>query len=321
MKIWQKIATSLALAVGLAGFVPAHAEEAQKHKHSQLDMMRELRAEDAVCTRCHDQSEKNPVLSIYQTRHGVKADSRTPSCQACHGASEAHVKNTANTSVRPPVDFLGAKGKATAKDIESCIGCHKNGARSHWAGSAHESRDVLCTNCHQMHTHQDKVRNKATQPEVCFACHKEQRAQYSRPSRHLMSDGKMACSDCHNPHGSAGPRLLQRDSVTDTCYTCHMEKRGPFVRNHQPVQEDCTICHNPHGTTTPNLLKSRPPFLCQQCHEPSTHQGNAATLNPAAGLYSSSQNTLARGCINCHTNIHGSNNPTLNSASSRAYRR
>ena len=46
----------------------------------------------------------------------------------------------------------------------------------------------------------------------------------------------MTCSDCHNAHGSAGPMLMVRDSVNETCYTCHMEKRGPFVRNHQPVQ-------------------------------------------------------------------------------------
>jgi len=306
MKYWQKIAMSLAMVAGLAGLMPAHA--ADEPRHTQMDAVRELRAEDAVCTRCHDQSEKNPVLSIYQTRHGVKADARTPTCQSCHGPSESHIKKPANMAERPPVDFLSKRAKATSKDIESCVGCHKSGARSHWSGSAHESRDVLCTSCHQMHTHQDKVRDRATQPEVCFACHKEQRAQYSRPSRHLTKDGKMACADCHNPHGSAGPTLMKRDSVNATCYTCHMEKRGPFLRSHQPAQEDCTICHNPHGTTTPNLLKARPPFLCQQCHEPATHQGRNGTLiqNSASGT---TNNTAGRGCLNCHTNTHGTNNP------------
>ena len=46
---------------------------------------------DAVCTRCHDESETKPLLSIYQTRHGVKADSRTPTCQSCHGESDKHL--------------------------------------------------------------------------------------------------------------------------------------------------------------------------------------------------------------------------------------
>ena len=301
MKIWQNIAASAAMLAALGLALPALASDAARQ--AQAD---KSRASDAVCTKCHDQSEKNPVLSIYQTRHGVKTDGRTPSCQSCHGASEAHVKNTANTSERPPVDAFGGKGAAaTQKDIEACVSCHSSGKRTHWAGSAHERADVVCTSCHQMHTHNDKVQNKMTQPDVCFACHKEQRAQYTRPSRHPIKDGKMACSDCHNPHGTAGEKLMVRDSVVATCYTCHMEKRGPFVRNHQPVQEDCSICHNPHGTTTPNLLKARPPFLCQQCHEPSTHQGRNASLTGT----STAANTAARGCLNCHTNIHGTNNP------------
>ena len=312
MKYWQKIAASLAFVAGLAGAAPAFA--ADEGRQAQAD---KALAADAVCTKCHDHNEQKPVLSIYKTRHGVKADSRTPTCQSCHGTSENHVKNTTNASVRPAVDKFGAGRKgATQDDIQACIGCHNSGKRSHWAGSAHEKADVVCTNCHQMHTHNDKVQNKLTQPEVCFTCHKEQRAQYTRPSRHPVKEGKMGCSDCHNPHGSAGPTLMVRDSVVATCYTCHMEKRGPFVRNHQPVQEDCTICHNPHGTTTPNLLKERPPFLCQQCHEPATHQGRNASLTGAA----TANNTAARGCLNCHTNIHGTNNPA-NINNERTFRR
>jgi len=46
---------------------------------------------DAVCTKCHDESETAPVLSIYQTKHGLRGDSRTPTCQSCHGASDKHV--------------------------------------------------------------------------------------------------------------------------------------------------------------------------------------------------------------------------------------
>src|SRR5256714_2242329 len=44
---------------------------------------------DAVCTHCHDETEAKPVLSIYKTPHGVKADERTPGCQSCHGPSVA----------------------------------------------------------------------------------------------------------------------------------------------------------------------------------------------------------------------------------------
>jgi DmsE family decaheme c-type cytochrome len=182
----------------------------------------------------------------------------------------------------------------------------------------HQQRDVACTSCHEIHTGHDKVRDKPTQPEVCFTCHKEQRTQVNKPSHHPIPEGKMACSDCHNPHGSVGPKLMKRDSVNDTCYTCHMEKRGPFVHTHEPVAEDCSNCHNPHGTTAENMLKARPPFLCHQCHTP--HGANVlqlrgqgqgtALLSPLTGGKSGINYTMARGCVNCHTQVHGTNNPS-----------
>jgi len=138
----------------------------------------------------------------------------------------------------------------------------------------------------------------------------------NRPSHHPVPEGKMGCSDCHNGHGSVGPKLMKRDSVVETCYTCHMEKRGPFVHNHEPVGDDCSLCHNPHGTVTENLLKARPPFLCHQCHTPHGGfipqlLGSQATPNAATMTGKSTTNlTQGRGCLNCHTQVHGTNNPS-----------
>ena len=129
----------------------------------------------------------------------------------------------------------------------------------------------------------------------------------------------MSCSSCHNVHGG-NPKQLVRDSVNETCFTCHMEKRGPFVHNHPPVQEDCAICHQPHGTTIANLLKSRPPFLCQQCHSHTSHPSQAGQLMTGRGTSTSQVGTAARGCMNCHTNIHGSNS-TENKATAGRFRR
>jgi DmsE family decaheme c-type cytochrome len=279
--------------------------------------------DDAACTRCHDEGEEYPVLSIGSTRHGTRADWRTPTCTTCHGESAAHMTKSGGAKERPRPDrTFGRKSTTSAQaQNQACLACHQGGKRIQWQLGAHAARDVTCASCHQVHTVHDKVRDKLAQTDVCLACHKEQRAQINRPSRHPIPEGKVACSDCHNPHGSAGPHMMVRDSVNDTCYTCHMEKRGPFVRNHQPVQENCAICHNPHGTTNPNLLKARAPFLCQQCHEPLTHEGTipgnvsgsgAAALNRAV--------VLARGCVNCHTNIHGTNNPA-DAAGVRNFRR
>lgn len=277
---------------------------------------------DAKCTRCHDENESYPVLSIGKTRHGVMGDGRLPSCAGCHGESETHINKPEGVKERPKPEF--PFGKKTAGDIRGhnqvCTDCHKGGKFMLWGGSAHDSRGVACTDCHKLHVAEDKVRDKLTQPEVCFACHKEQRVLAGKPSHHPILEGKVACSDCHASHGAAGPKLMKRDSVADTCYTCHMEKRGPFIRKHEPA-EDCSICHNPHGSSVDNLLKTRPPFLCQQCHEPTSHRGGIPGLAAGTGASSGTRGiTQARACLNCHTNIHGSNNPA-NIGNERTFRR
>ncbi|HTL26094.1 MAG TPA: DmsE family decaheme c-type cytochrome [Burkholderiales bacterium] len=279
---------------------------------------------DAKCTKCHDQNEAYPVLAIGQTKHGTKADGRTPTCTSCHGASDAHVNKAADAKVRAKPDRTFSKTSQTGHEERSqaCLTCHQGGKRTHWSQSLHANRDVSCTSCHQVHTPNDMVRDKVAQSDMCFTCHKQQRTEIRRQSRHPTLEGKVVCSDCHNPHGTAGEKMLVRDSVNDTCYSCHMEKRGPFVRTHQPVQENCALCHNPHGSVNDNLLRQRPPFLCQQCHEPTSHRGNQAGFtgpqNTAGG--STAANLLARGCLNCHTNIHGTNNPA-DISNERTFRR
>jgi DmsE family decaheme c-type cytochrome len=337
MKQWQRILAVVAASAGLgllASPALAAADAPKKVLAADPNAKDLILKGDAKCTGCHDEADEpsgaatmlelNPsVLAIGKTRHGTLADKRTPTCTDCHGDSNDHRLHKG--SGKPPVvDRSFRKTTKTSAEVRNnaCQTCHqKDSKRTHWAGSTHQTSEVACNSCHQVHAAKDKVRNKVTQAEVCFTCHKEQRAQYQRPSRHPILEGKVACSDCHNVHGSIGPKLVKRDSVNETCYTCHMEKRGPFARPHEPVTEDCGICHNPHGTTAENLLKQRPPFLCNECHSP---HGNAnpqlAGQNPTLALVSKNGilYTQGRGCVNCHTQIHGSNNPALQDQTSGA---
>ena len=281
---------------------------------------------EKVCLDCHD---TEPITLILQSPHAVKADPRTPfaqhQCATCHGASPEHV---ADSAMKPAeVVFTGPDISPVEKRNEVCLTCHESGLRTHWPGSQHESRGVACSDCHTIHATDQKVLSKATQAEVCFKCHKEQRAQVRRISAHplavtsLASTAKMACSSCHNPHGSAGPKLLAKNSVNETCYTCHAEKRGPFLWEHAPVTDDCTNCHTPHGSTNPSLLKTRAPFLCQQCHTgdhasqinsgANLAGGNVTTTNglQMPGAASPRAQVAARACLNCHVLVHGSNHP------------
>jgi DmsE family decaheme c-type cytochrome len=329
MKILIKIIMLCGLLVGsaYAENTPAPAAKPASAGKASDKTAADALDRDAVCTKCHDESENKPILSIYQTPHGNRADSRAPSCQSCHGESDAHVKGDAKQKVRPNPDFTFAEKSTTypASPAEArsgqCLTCHESGLRTHWTGSQHQSQGIACNSCHTVHAAKDKVLAKPTQPDVCFTCHKSQRAETHLFSTHPILAGKTACSDCHNPHGSTGPKLLIKNSTNETCYTCHAEKRGPFLWEHSPVFDDCSNCHTPHGSNSSPLLKQRVPWLCQECHT-ADHantvdsganliDGNATTVNgqqPAANINPRAQ-ANARACLNCHTMIHGSNHP------------
>jgi DmsE family decaheme c-type cytochrome len=273
---------------------------------------------DAVCTRCHDELENKPILSIYQTKHGVRGDPSAPTCQSCHGSSENHLRDK---KFAPDTTFGAQKSPAKAQDA-ACLGCHAGEKRMQWGGAQHQANDIACTSCHRVHLPADPVLARKSQSDVCFTCHREQRADNHKVSTHPSEVGKVACSDCHNLHGSAGPRLLKRNTVLETCFTCHAEKRGPFLWEHQPVTEDCTNCHDVHGSNFTPLLKSRPPFLCDECHSgphnsPIPYGPGAVVGRPGVGAPNQNveaqlgdQSAAGRACMNCHVMVHGSNAPS-----------
>jgi DmsE family decaheme c-type cytochrome len=283
---------------------------------------------DAVCTACHNESWPTPVLSIYQTKMGVRGDPRTPGCRDCHGPSENHLKTPVN-----PVDVYFGAIKPAALQSETwpktpssaearngaCLACHKGTARTQWDGSQHQINEVTCTNCHNVHAPQQTVLNRKTQTQVCFTCHKDQRADSMKISHHPIAEAKVVCSDCHNPHGSAGPTLLKKNTVNETCYMCHAEKRGPMLWEHQPVAENCVNCHTPHGSNISPLLMTRAPFMCQQCHD-GPHNSKTPYAGSVGGIQNGlrgtatapanpGSNQMGRACQNCHIMVHGSNSP------------
>lgn len=299
-----------ALAMGLPSGAAAQTEVAVAGDEAQY-----APAGAKTCMKCHDETEKQPVLSILKTPHAQVADPRTPfaqkACESCHGASPQHLEKPAEGAPRkaPTVSFGPKYASPVQVQNGQCLTCHESKLRMHWKGSLHEAREVSCVSCHDVHTQEDAALSKAAQPAVCFACHKQQRADVFKPSTHPIREGQVACSDCHNPHGSSGPKLLVRGTVNETCYTCHADKRGPFLWEHQPVREDCRNCHTPHGSIQPRLLNARMPYLCQQCHMETFHPSTLYSGTGAPPL-GAAQQLLGKSCINCHSQIHGSNHPS-----------
>ena len=228
---------------------------------------------EQTCLKCHDDAKVGEVL---KTPHAVKGDGRTPfaehGCESCHGASPDHVASANKVKAgekpaAPAVMFSGPGASPVEERNEVCMTCHRGKARINWQLSEHSGNDVACNNCHTIHTTKDPVLVKATQPEKCFTCHAEQRAQSFQYSHHPIREGKVVCSDCHSPHGSPAEKQLKQWTANETCFNCHADKRGPFVFNHESVRENCMNCHTPHGSNQPRLLTERVPYLCETCHD------------------------------------------------------
>jgi DmsE family decaheme c-type cytochrome len=269
-----------------------------------------------TCLGCHDdESATYSASALFKTKHAQRGNQRAPfgpgglQCEACHGPGALHARNKKAAAI----NTFKPDSKVSLQDRNKiCLSCHEGSTRTAWHAGAHERADLACTDCHKVHREHDPVLKKATESQVCFACHKQQRTDFLKTSAHPVRQGQMACSDCHSAHGSTSAAMLSKPTVNQTCYSCHAEKRGPVLWEHAPVAEDCSLCHSPHGSVRQALLVKSPPQLCQQCHSAAGHPSVARTPSglPAAGGSTGSASFLVgSGCVNCHTQVHGSNHP------------
>ncbi len=285
------------------------AEEADATVRQVLNAPGAKRGAD-TCLKCHDEDNEYPILPLFKTRHAVVTDPRTPfaneQCESCHGPGGEHEKEPKGGEPKAPIINFGKNAWTPAKDQNArCLTCHENHQRIGWKGSTHEFNEVACASCHKVHVERDRVLDTREQSNICFGCHQNQKAKFYQASHHPVREGQMACSECHDVHGEDGSGLQVGATARQMCTSCHAELRGPFLWEHQPVTEDCTICHTPHGSNLPALLKKRPPQLCQQCHAQAGHPSLRYD-----GSRLGSQFLGVKGCLNCHSQVHGSNHPS-----------
>lgn len=266
-----------------------------------------------TCLACHDDETS---LAVFQTRHGVPSDPRSPfghgqlQCESCHGPGGEHSPRVRRGQERPPVISFGANDQTPiATQNSMCLGCHDADVGFGWHAGPHDDDEVACADCHVSHAPRDAVLETSTQPDVCFNCHQLQRSETLKAFSHPFFEGKMDCAGCHSPHGETTASQFVRQTLNDTCYDCHAEKRGPYLWEHAPVSEDCGSCHSPHGSNHAGMLTSRAPLLCQSCH---SQAGHPSIVQDTDGLANEmpSQFLLSQSCMNCHEMVHGSNHPS-----------
>ena len=269
-----------------------------------------------TCAACH----QDRYQSYVESPHGIKANPWTPAakegCESCHGPGAEHVSAGGGKGVGGIIPLSPKSPTAAEVKNTICLGCHLKGKVALWDGGTHEGRGLSSPDCHNPHGGYAKILAKPIEAEVCTQCHKDIKAQLLKSSHHPIREGKMTCTNCHNPHGTITDKLISANSLNEKCYECHTEKRGPFLWEHPPAVENCATCHTPHGSSHDKLLVAKRPYLCQRCHSNSRHPGTLYSLSTTqvqgdGDIFTLSSNRLYdRTCQNCHSQMHGSNHPS-----------
>lgn len=198
----------------------------------------------------------------------------TDTCASCHEEKAKKFESTTH-------------GRVFLKDKENTDGCES----CHGPGSAHA----------------DKGGEKGTiikeNWKTCVTCHAEQKMDLSLQYHHPVPEGRMNCGSCHNVHALNAKKPTIKEE-NENCMRCHQQYKGPYVFEHQAMEDGCKVCHKPHGSINPKMLTENDYNLCLKCHYSALqyqqigHYAHRRALNPS---------TFGPKCTGCHRGVHGSN--------------
>lgn len=219
------------------------------------------------CEQCHAEIYRDFATADHARLMAPGSNAVNAGCESCHGPSSLHAES--GGEFLPPYSFTSGRAQSTSFGAREAV--------SHFRETE----------------------------SLCFQCHSNVRGEFSLPSHHPVTEGKLTCTDCHSPHkGSihAGPgRSLLAEN--DRCLRCHDAQRGPFPFEHAAVHEGCASCHKPHGSINDKLLTVRDANACLKCHF-QTSSGRALFIGGSDHTLRVQQGTCWT--AGCHEAVHGS---------------
>jgi DmsE family decaheme c-type cytochrome len=249
----------------------------EKTPHWKTTLNKKGGSEERGCEACHGPGAKHADAggdkSLIYTFKGKSAAEVDRRCLACHQYGEEHAnahrsQHSANdvgcTSCHSVHHARESQFLLVKKQPELCYGCHSETKSEFSQPFRHrvEQGLVQCTDCHNQHggSQSRELRSTATQDQVCFKCHTDKAGPFAFEHEPVKTEG---CVACHQPHGSANPRLLKRSQQNLLCLECHTLTVDsavpalPSFHNQSQKYQACTLCHTQiHGSNfDPFLFK------------------------------------------------------------------
>lgn len=186
---------------------------------------------DALCLQCH-RATSSPAAWA-SAPHGAAG----MSCLECHDA------------------FAPAGQPARRPEPDLCAKCHGVQIAQFKLPNHHPVPEgaMKCSDCHDLHRPSPVVFAAKKWTATCAECHRAASSARLHSHEAGRADG---CIACHEPHGSASPRLLRFGRVVDLCLSCHIP---PASHDMGPgsAYTSCLACHTAiHGSDAdPKLLR------------------------------------------------------------------
>jgi len=239
-----------------------------KTRHGSLETNSSRGWKGQSCESCHGPG----------TKHGEAAEAKfilnhakaTPrvadaSCLGCHRNQATHAGRVSGSHAKVQVACVtchpvhhGAPRNDAAGVNALCSGCHASAWAAFQRPHAHAVPQgvMSCIDCHNPHgtsrpfSLQSTARTTNAEPG-CFKCHADKRGPFAFEHAPVRLEG---CGACHEPHGSANPRMLNRAEVLNLCLECHANAPGSrsntlgtvatgFHDLRLPLYRNCTSCH------------------------------------------------------------------------------
>ena len=203
---------------------------------------------DHVCLTCH-LNQKTPGGRIASGH--AKDQVGCTTCHSIHGEGGAKLVEH-------------AKAEINAR----CSTCHLSQAASFNKPYKHRLPEgaMSCVDCHNPHAtfSADSVRTSFGNEPGCLQCHSDKRGPFVFEHAPVRLEG---CTACHEPHGSANPRMLIRHEQRLVCLECHSNlpiaagnaKIGGVPPAFHDLRssrfQNCTVCHiKVHGSYVDRTL-------------------------------------------------------------------